>query len=55
MSGLFVACEYAAGENGHRLDGHTVFILEVFQCDDANRSMWRLFHHNHGYVYARVV
>ena len=47
--------EYAAGENGRRLDGRTVCILKVFQCDDANRSMRRLFHHNRGYAYARVV
>ena len=51
----FVAREYAAGENGCRLDGRTVCISEVFHCDDANRSMRRLFHHNHGYAYTRFV
>ena len=51
----FVAHEYAAGENGRRLDGHTVRITDVFICDDANHSMHRLYHHNCGYGYARVV
>ena len=51
----FVAREYAAGENGCRLDGRMVCISEVFHCDDANRSMRRLFHHNRGYAYARFV
>ena len=44
----FVAREYAAGENGCRLDGHIVQITDVFTCNDANRSMRR-----HGYT--RVV
>ena len=51
----FVAREYAARENGQRLDGRTVCISEVIQCDDANRSMRRLFHHNLGYPYVQVV
>ena len=51
----FVAHESAAGENGRRLDGCTVHITDVFTCDDANRLMCRLYHHNHGYGYARVV
>ena len=48
----FVAREYAAGENGRRLDGHTIRITDVFTCDDANGSMHHLDHHNHGYGYA---
>ena len=48
----FVVREYAAGENGRRLDGRTVRITDVFTCDDANRSMRRLYHHNRGYGYA---
>ncbi len=51
----FVARAYAAGENGRRLDGRTVRIIQVFKCDDANRSMRRLYHHNRGYAYARLV
>ena len=51
----FVAHEYTARENGCRLDGRTVCITDVFTCDDANHSMHGLYHHNHGYGYARVV
>ena len=47
-----VAREYAAGENGRRLDGCTVRITDVFTCNDANRSMHHLYHHNRGYGYA---
>ena len=47
----FVSREYAAGENGCLLDGHTVHITDVFKCDDANRSMRRLYHPNRGYGY----
>ena len=47
--------EYAAGENGRRLDGCTIRITDVFICDDANRLMHHLYHHNRGYGYKRVV
>ena len=45
----FLAHEYGARENGHRLDGGTVRITDVFTCNDANSSMHRLYHHNRGY------
>jgi len=48
----FVVREYAAWENGRRLDGCTVCITDVFTCDDANGSVHHLDHHNHGYGYA---
>ena len=51
----FVAREYAAGDNGHRLDGRTIQITDVCTCNDANCSMRRLYHHNVDYGYARVV
>ena len=51
----FVAHENAAGENGHRLDGTIIYIMNVFKSVIKNCSMWCLYHHNHGHVYARVV
>ena len=51
----FVACEYATGENGRWLDESTIRITDVFTCDDANRLMHHLYHHNRGYGYAQVV
>ena len=50
----FNAHEYTAGENGRWLDGRTLCITDVFTCDDANCSMHHLYHHNRGYVYARL-
>jgi hypothetical protein len=51
----FVAHEYAAGENGCQLDGHTVHITDMFTCDDDNHLIRNLNHHNRGYGYTRVV
>ena len=51
----FTAWEYAAGDNDRWLDGAIVQITDVFMADDENRSMHRLFHHNHGYAYAVVL
>ena len=51
----FVAREYAVRENGHRLDGTTIHITDVFKSDDENRSIQHLYHHDQGYMHARVV
>jgi hypothetical protein len=51
----FLAREYAARENGRRLDGVIVQITEVFTPDHDNHYMQCLYHHNHGYVYAIVL
>ena len=51
----FAAREYMAGENGHRLDGAIVKIVEVFTADHPNSTMHRLFHHKRGYAYATVL
>ena len=51
----FTTREYAAGENGHLLDGAVVKITEVFTPDHENHTMQCLYHHNCGYTYAIVV
>ena len=51
----FVAWEVSAAGNATRLDGMIVCIVTVFMSDHKNRSMRHLFHHNHGYAYARIV
>ena len=38
----FVACEYAARENGRQLDGTTICITNVYKSDDENHLMRRL-------------
>ena len=50
----FITREYAASDNGRRLDGAVVKITEVFMPDHGNRSIQCLYHHNHGYAYAVV-
>ena len=47
----FTAREYAARDNRPWLDGAIIEIMTVFTPDSENRSMCRLYHHNHGYVY----
>ena len=42
----FTAREYAAGENGHLLDGAVVTITKVFTSDHENHTMQCLYHHN---------
>jgi hypothetical protein len=51
----FPVQEYAARENGHRLDGMIIYITEGFEPDDPNQALWHLYYHIHGDVYARVV
>jgi hypothetical protein len=51
----FAAREYAAGENGQRLDGAIVRITDVFTPESENSSVRRLYHHNRGYAYAVVL
>ena len=51
----FAVWEYAAGDNDCRLDGTIVKIVVVFMADHPNSTMSRLFHRNHGYVYAIVL
>ena len=50
----FVAREVSAVGNATRLDGVIVCIVTVFMSDNKC-SMRRLFHHNPGYAYARIV
>ena len=51
----FVAREAAAGGNAARLNGAAVCVVDVFTSDHENRAMRRLFHHNRGYAYGRIV
>ena len=51
----FVAREVSAGGNAARWNGTVVCIVEVFTSDHENCAIRRLFHHNHGYAYARIV
>jgi len=44
----FSAGEYAIGETPHQLDGSLLRIMEVFLSDSIDRSMWALYHRNHG-------
>ena len=51
----FAAKEYAAGENGLRLDGAVVRIVGVFLLDNPNQTVRGLYHHNHGYAVGEIV
>jgi len=51
----FFLWELAAGYKAQRLDGATLSINAVFMPDHENCSMHCLSHHNHGYVYVRIV
>jgi hypothetical protein len=51
----FAAKEYAAGENGLRLDGAIVRIVDVFLPNNPNRTARRLYHHNRGYAIGEIV
>ena len=51
----FAAKEYAAGDNGMRLDGAIVRIVDIFLPDNPNRMVRRLYHHNHGYALGEIV
>ena len=51
----FVAREVSAVGNAMRLDGVIVSICVVFTSDQDNLSIRCLFHHNRGYVCARIV
>ena len=51
----FVAREVLAGGNAARLNGAVVCVVDVFTSDHENSAIRRLFHHNHGYAYARIV
>jgi len=51
----FAAKEYAADENGSRLDGAVVQIVYVFQPNNPNRTLRRLYHHNQGYAVGEIV
>ena len=51
----FVAREVAASGNAARLNGAVVCVMDVFTSDHENRAIRRLFHHNRGYTYGRIV
>ena len=51
----FTSCEFAAGENGRRLDGAIVRIAQMFTPESKNRSMRHLYYHNCGYAYATIL
>ena len=51
----FVAREVAACGNAERLNGAVVCFVDVFTSDHENRAIRRLFHHNRGYAYGRIV
>ena len=51
----FAAMEYAAGENGLRLNGSIVRMVEVFLPDNLNRTVRLLYHHNRGYAVGEIV
>jgi hypothetical protein len=51
----FTSREFAARENGHRLDGAIVHIAQMFTPESENRSMRRLYYHNRGYAYATIL
>ena len=51
----FAAREYAAGENGQRLDGALVRLVAVYSPEHENRTARRLYHHNRGYAVGEVV
>jgi len=51
----FVTREVSAGGKAARLNGVVVCVVDVFTSDHENRSVRRLFRHNHGYAYGRIV
>ena len=51
----FVAREVLASRNAARLNGVVVCVVDVFTSDHENRAIQRLFHHNRGYAYARIL
>ena len=51
----FVAREVSARGNAARLNGAVVCVVDLFTSDYENRAVWRLFHHNCGYAYGRIV
>ena len=51
----FAAKEYAVGENGLRLNGSIVRMVEVFLPDNLNRTVRLLYHHNCGYAVGEIV
>jgi hypothetical protein len=51
----FAAKEYAVGENGLRLNGAIVRMVEVFLPDNPNITMRHLYHHNRGYAVGEIV
>ena len=51
----FVAREVAAGGTAARLNGSVVCVVDMFTSDHENRAIRRLFHHNRGYAYGRIV
>ena len=51
----FVAREVSPGENAARLNGMVVRVVDVFTSDHENSAVRRLFHHNCGYAYGRIV
>ena len=51
----FAAKKYAAGENGLRLDGEIVRIVDVLLPDNPNRTVRQLYHHNRGYAVGEIV
>jgi hypothetical protein len=51
----FLAKEYAAGERGLGLNGAIVRIVDVYLPKNENRSACRLYRHNRGYAFGKVV
>ena len=51
----FVAREVTAGGKAAQLNGVVVCVVDVFTSDHKNHAIRRLFHHNRGYAYGRIV
>jgi hypothetical protein len=51
----FAAKEYAAGDNGSRLNGAVVRLVDVFLPDNKNRTARCLYNHNRGYAVVEIV
>jgi hypothetical protein len=51
----FATKEYAAGENGLRMNGAIVWMDEVFLHNSPNRTVRCLYHHNCGYAVGEIV
>ena len=52
---VLAAKEFVVGENGLRLDGAIVQIIDFFLPDNPNRTVRCLYHHNCGYGVKEVV